>query len=142
MFNSLKLAVLGFAALALTACQDDATVASHNLSKAADNFEVLRKVVFYNGITDEIMYELEGRCSIEADRSDQQLETTCKIGPDEYRKDFLGLSDNVSYMVLQSQTVDTSVYHFRRTFKPQSVVPDIDFRGNAEELVTPRDTSN
>ena len=127
---------------ALAACQDDATVASYNLSKAADNFEVLRKVVFYNGITDEIMYELEGRCSIRVDRSDSQLETTCKIGPSEYRKDFLGLADNVSYMVLQSETVDASVYHFRRTFKPQSIVPDIDFRGSATDLVTPRDSSN
>lgn len=122
--------------LALSGCfEDDAKVASRNISKAADNFEVLRKVVFYNGITDEIMYTLEGRCSIEADRADRQLETTCKIGPNEYRKDFLGLSDNVSYMVLQNETVDVSVYHFRRTFKPQSIVPDIDFRGSTEELM-------
>lgn len=137
-----KIALLIISALTLSACQEDADIASHNLSKAADNFEVLRKVVFYNGITDKVMYELEGRCSIKADRADRQLETTCKIGPNEYRKDFLGLSDNVSYMVLQSETVDASVYHFRRTFKPQSVVPNIDFRGDGQELVTPRDTSN
>lgn len=131
------------AIVGLAACQeDDARIASHNISKAADNFEVLRKVVFYNGITDQIMYELEGRCSITADRADRQLETTCKIGPNQYRKDFLGLADNVSYMVLQSETIDVSVYHFRRTFKPQSVVPDIDFRGSASDLVTPRDTSD
>lgn len=137
-----RLSIAAIALTALAACQDDATTASHNLSKAADNFEVLRKVVFYNGITDEIMYELEGRCSIKVDRSDRQLETTCKIGPNEYRKDFLGLADNVSYMVLQSETVDVSVYHFRRTFKPQSIVPDIDFRGSASDLVTPRDTTD
>lgn len=142
MTTKLKLFVAGTAFAALAACQDDASIASHNLSKAADNFEVLRKVVFYNGITDEIMYELEGRCSIRVDSSDRQLETTCKIGPNEYRKDFLGLADNVSYMVLQSENVDVSVYHFRRTFKPQQIVPDIDFRGSASDLVTPRDTSN
>lgn len=130
------------ACVGLAGCLDDADFASQNISKAADNFEVLRKVVFYNGITDQIMYELEGRCSIKADRADRQLETTCKIGPNEYRKDTLGLADNVSYMVLQSETVDVSVYHFRRTFKPQSVIPDIDFRGSAEDLLTPRDTSN
>ena len=137
-----KVLMAAAAMIGLAACQDDADVASYNISKAADNFEVLRKVVFYNGITDQIMYELEGRCSIKADRADGQLESTCKIGPNEYRKDFLGLADNVSYMVLQSETVDTSVYHFRRTFKPQSVIPDIDFRGSATDLVTPRDTSN
>lgn len=137
-----KFAITAVAVLSLSACQDDADVASYNISKAADNFEVLRKVIFYNGITDQIMYELEGRCSIKADRADRQLETTCKIGPNEYRKDFLGLADNVSYMVLQSETVDVSVYHFRRTFKPQQVVPDIDFRGSMTDLTTPRDTSN
>lgn len=136
------LLLVGVLALGLSACQDDANVASHNISKAADNFEVMRKVVFYNGITDKVMYTLEGRCSIKADSADRQLETTCKIGPNEYRKDFLGLSDNVSYMVLQNETVDVSTYHFRRTFKPQSVIPDIDFRGDAVDLVTPRDTSN
>lgn len=136
------LLLVGVLALGLSACQDDANIASQNISKAADNFEVMRKVVFYNGITDKVMYTLEGRCSIKADSSDRQLETTCKIGPNEYRKDFLGLSDNVSYMVLQNETVDVSVYHFRRTFKPQSVIPDIDFRGDGNDLVTPRDTSN
>ena len=88
------------------------------------------------------MYELEGRCSIRVDSADRQLETTCKIGPNEFRKDFLGLADNVSYMVLQSETVDANVYHFRRTFKPQSIIPDIDFRGSATELLSPSDTSN
>ena len=40
------------AALTMTACSDDATVASDNLSKAADNFEVQRRIVFFNGSTD------------------------------------------------------------------------------------------
>ena len=139
--NKTTIAISAVAIAALTACTD-ANVASHNISKAADNFEVLRKVVFYNGITDEIMYELEGRCSIKVDSVDRQLETTCKIGPNEYRKDFLGLADNVSYMVLQSEEIDVSVYHFRRTFKPQSIIPDVDFRGDAVDLLTPRDTSD
>ena len=31
---------------------DDAYVASRNISKAADNFEVDRRIVLYNGITE------------------------------------------------------------------------------------------
>lgn len=126
-----------FACLALTAlaaCQDDAVVASHNISKAADNFEVTRKTVFYNGITGDYMLELIGRCSI--NDQGRQLEVTCKTGPDSYVKHFLGLSDNVTYFAQQVEGVDVSVYHNRITWKPQSIIPDIDFRGSVGELST------
>lgn len=49
--------------VALTGCADDAAVASRNLVKAADNFEVNRRIVFYNGITDSYMLTIEGFCS-------------------------------------------------------------------------------
>lgn len=128
-------AVFGFLAFFLTACdnRDDAVIASKNLSKAADNFEVMRRVVAVNGITGEFVMSLEGRCSIEDQRS--QLEITCKHGPDEYRKHFVGLSDNTFYFVEQMSSIDVSVYHTRVTWKPQAILPEIDFRGSTEELV-------
>lgn len=122
--------------LALVACDRDATVASRNLSKAADMFEIDRRVVFYNGITGGYMLTIEGRCSINDQRS--QLEVTCKTGPDAFKKHFLGLSDNVTYFAEQLQVADVSVYHHRIVFKPQTIVPDIDFQGDAEELLRSR----
>lgn len=119
--------------LLMAACSDDAVVASRNLSKAADNFEIMRRVVFLNGITDSYMLSVEGRCSIED--QGRQLEVTCKMGENDYRKHFLGLSDNVTYFVEQMQPVDVNVYHYRVTFKPQAILPEIDFRGDAGELV-------
>lgn len=114
------------------ACDSDADVASHNLSQAAENFEVQRRVVMFNGITDEYLLVIEGRCSIEDDG--RQLEVTCKLGDDAYKKHFLGLSDNVSYFVEQGDPIDVSEYHYRVTFKPQTILPDIDFRGSTEDL--------
>ena len=99
---------------------------SDNLSKEADHFEILRKIVFYNGITDEYMFAMEGYCSIEADMNDEQLEVTCKIGAGQYEKHYLGLSDNVSYMVLQLETADVSEYHYKVYFRPQSLIPSIE----------------
>ena len=64
-----------------------------------------------------------------------QLEVTCKLGPEAYKKHFLGLSDNVTYFAEQLGIADVSVYHHRVTFKPQSIIPDIDFRGSAKELL-------
>lgn len=132
--KKLLLAALIPATLALSGCNDDATVASHNLSKAADMFEITRRVVFYNGITGEYMLSLEGRCSLKADGMDKQLEVTCKTGPNAYKKHFLGLSDNVTYFAEQIAGAEVSVYHYRVIFKPQSILPDVDFRGSAEEL--------
>lgn len=111
-------------ALMLAGCSRDAEVASRNLSVAADQFEIDRRVVFFNGITDTYLLSIEGRCSIE-DQSNQ-LEVTCKVGEDEFKKHFLGLSDNVSYFVEQLEGADVSEFHYRVIFKPQVIVPDID----------------
>ena len=105
---------------------DAADRASDNLSTAADNFEILRKVVFINGITDEYLFAIEGYCSIEADTVDDQLEVTCETGKGVYEKHFLGLSDNVTYMVLQLEAVNVSTYHYRVILRPQTLIPDIE----------------
>lgn len=118
--------VVAFAALTLAGCASDAQLASENLSKAADQFEVNRRIVFFNGITDTYLLSIEGRCSIKADAVDAQLEVTCKVGENEFKKHFLGLSDNVSYFVEQTEPVDVSVYRYRVIFKPATVLPDVD----------------
>lgn len=117
--------------MGLGACSDDADVASENLSKAADNFEVNRRIVMFNGITDKYLMEIVGACSI-ADEGNQ-LEVICKVGKGSYKKHFLGLSDNVSYFVEQGEPVKTSAMHYRVTFKPQQILPDFDFRGSTED---------
>lgn len=125
-------ALIAGGALMLTGCtDDDADVVSENISKAADNFEVNRRIVMFNGITDQYLLVIEGRCNIVDEKT--QLEVTCKEGKDAYKKHFLGLSDNVSYVVEQGEPIDVSEYHYRVTFKPQSILPDLDFRGSAED---------
>jgi hypothetical protein len=115
---------IGLFAVALVGCSRDAQVASHNLSLAADQFEIDRRIVFFNGITDTYLLSIEGRCSIEDQVN--QLEVTCKTGDDRYKKHFLGLSDNVSYFVEQLESADVNVYHYRVIFRPQEIIPDID----------------
>lgn len=117
----------------LAGCQDDAVIASRNLSKAADMFEINRRVVFYNGITSEYILSIEGFCSINPGPT--KLAVTCKTGPGAYKKHYLGISDNVTYFAEQLESKDVSVYHYRVIFKPQTIIPDVDFRGDARELV-------
>lgn len=106
---------------------DDADIASRNLSKAADNFEVVRRIVFYNGITDTYILTIEGRCSLYDDGMGQ-LEVTCKTGPNTYKKHYLGLSDNVTYFAEQLESKNVSPNHYRITFKPRAIVPTVDVR--------------
>lgn len=111
---------------ALTGCSSAADTTSSNLSAAADNFEVERRVVFFNGITDKYLLTIEGKCSIKDENA--QLEVTCKVGDDTYKKHFLGLSDNVSYLIEQVDGVAVDPYHYRLVFRPQTIVPDIDLQ--------------
>lgn len=132
----MKKSLLGVLAFTILAgCDvDDARVASHNLSKAADMFEINRRVVFYNGITGDYVLSLEGRCSIKADGVDRQLEVTCRTGDTQFKKHFLGLSDNVTYFAEQLQSSSVSTYHYRVIFKPQSILPDVDFEGSTDAI--------
>lgn len=122
--------------LLLSACNDDASVASRNISKAADNFEVTRRIVFINGITDKYLFEVVGKCNIELQVG--KLALTCKAGPGLYKKHYFGLSDNTTYVVEQLDGLDVSVNHYRVTFKPQQIIPEIDFRGSVKDLTTNR----
>jgi len=114
-------------ALSLGACTD-AEMASQNISKAADYFEINRRIIFYNGITDNYMLTIEGRCSIKKDNQDNQLEVTCKTSPTEYKKHFLGISDNVTYFVEQLDYANVSTYQYRVVFKPSAIMPDIEVK--------------
>jgi hypothetical protein len=117
-------AAVGLITLALAGCSTDADVASENLSKAADQFEINRRIIFYNGITDKYMLTIEGRCSI--NHQDRQLEVTCKTQGGEFKKHFLGLSDNVTYVAEQLEAASVSTDHYRVIFKPEVIVPDVD----------------
>lgn len=117
----------------LTACSSDADIASENLSKAADNFEIQRRVVFYNGITEQYILEVVGLCSVGNNDDADKLSITCKVGKGKFVKHYLGKSDNVTWFAEQLQTADVSVNHYRVTFKPQEIVPDLDFRGSTSD---------
>ena len=129
MRKLIALAFLPVFVLAGAACTTSkADIASSNLSKAAEQFEIERRIVFFNGITDKYLLTIEGRCSVETTESKLggSLEVTCKLGPNEYKKHFLGLSDNVSYFVEQTETANVDEYHYRVIFRPDTIIPAVE----------------
>lgn len=117
----------GLVALSLTAC-DDSEVATRNLIKAADNFEVNRRIVFYNGITDTYMLEIEGRCSIDLNQNNTAFNVICDVGNGNYKRHTLVLSDNITAFVEQIEPNKVSKNFYRVTFKPSAIIPNIDIR--------------
>ena len=113
-------------ALGMASCSNDAQVASYNLSQAADNFKINRRIVFYNGITGDYMLIIEGLCSQEQEA--RKLAVTCKVGEGDYKKHFLGLSDNVPLFSEQLEPAKVGVYFYRVTFKPSTIIPSIELR--------------
>ena len=106
-------------------CSSDADVASRNMSKAADNFDVARRIIFYNGITGEYMLTIEGYCSLGNNDTKGKLSVTCKTGPGVYKKHYLGLSDNVTFFLEQLDAKNVGVNFYRVVFKPSVIIPDV-----------------
>lgn len=120
------LSAIAIAATTLIAGCDDANIASSNLSKAADNFEIARRVVFYNGITGDYILTVQGLCSVQ--HQGKNVAFICKMENGKYVKHQLGLSDNVTYFSEQLSAKGVSTYHYRVTFKPDAIIPDADLR--------------
>jgi hypothetical protein len=123
----LVIALAGIMIVLLTACTEADTV-SKNISKAADSFEVQRRIVFFNGITDKYLLTIEGLCSLGNSDKERELSVTCKVGENLFKKHFLGLSDNVSYLVEQTDAVNADPFHYRLIFRPETIIPDIDLQ--------------
>jgi hypothetical protein len=111
-------------ALVVAGCGSQADTVSDNLSKEAEKFNVQRKIIGVNGITDKVLFEVEGRCSVESDGPAGALAVTCKHGPKDYRKHFVGLSDNVTFVSTQLKGIHVSEYRTKIVIKPS--VPDLD----------------
>lgn len=94
-----------------------------NLSQAANNFEVVRKITVYNARTDLIVMEMEGIMSL-SNNGANELVVTCKVGENEYKKNYVYLNEYVIYVVEDITGTTTDPYHYKIHF--YTPIPDID----------------
>ena len=94
-----------------------------NLSQAADNFEVVRKITVYNARTDLVVMEMEGYMSL-SNNSNRELVVTCKVGENEYKKNYVYLNEYVIYVVEDITGTTTDPYHYKIHF--YTALPDVD----------------
>lgn len=118
----LCLIILGTCCIGFASCSAADNV-NHNLSQAADNFQVLRKITVYNARTDLIVMEMEGYMSL-SNNSTNELVVTCMTGPGEYKKNYIYLNEYVIYVVEDITGTATDPYHYKIHF--YTALPDID----------------
>ncbi len=112
--------IMGF----LVGCTTQAERASYNLSKEADNFNIVRRVTVIDCITGDTLFQMVGKLSIMADTDDNQLEITVE-DDGTYQKHIIGLSDNVTYVIedLNLGANDVSNYRYTINFNPKMWIP-------------------
>ena len=109
-------------ATCLVGCSEADNV-NHNLSQAADNFQVTRKITVYNARTDMIILEMEGNMSL-SNNTTNELVVTCMTGPSQYKKNYVYLNEYVIYVVEDITDTVTDPYHYKVHF--YTALPDID----------------
>lgn len=118
------LLVAAFAIVGLAGCQTEAQRVSYNLSQQADNFNIVRQLTVINCIEGDVLFQMTGKLSIEADSADNQLEIVVE-DDGTYVKHFVGLSDNVTYVVEDLNLGDNAVskYKYTLNFNPNMWIP-------------------
>ena len=114
-------AVIGAAALA--GCDTEANRVSYNLSQEADNFNDIRQITVINCLQGDVLFQMTGKMSITADAADNQLEIIVEDENGEYKKHFIGLSDNVTYVVEDVTAGDVEKYKYTLNFNPEMWLP-------------------
>lgn len=138
--KKIALITAGVLALAgLSACEGEsaADTANYNLSKAAENFEVPRRIVGINLISGDVLFSVEGFCSYET--VGDTIEAICleSRDPNVINRTTLGKADQVTFVSTQLEGVKVDIFRPRIIFRPESIVPNFDLSTGGN----PTDTS-
>ena len=109
--------------VSMSGCDTQASRVSYNLSQEADNFNDVRQITVINCLKGDVLFQMTGRISITADTADNQLEIIVEDENGEYKKHFIGLSDNVTYVVEDITTKDVNNYKYTLNFNPNMWIP-------------------
>ncbi|MCW2763868.1 MAG: hypothetical protein JWR85_4069 [Marmoricola sp.] len=110
--------------LGTAGCTSEADRANENLSKAAENFEVPRRIVGINAITDTVLFSVEGFCSYETGGGN--IEAICKNPDGSISRTTMGKSDNVTFVSTQMEGSKVDLFRPRVIFRPETIIPDFD----------------
>lgn len=117
------IAAMVIMATVFVGCQTESQKVSYNLSQEADNFNVIRQLTVINCIEGDVLFQMTGKMAITADTADNQLEVIVEDENGYYQKHFVGLSDNVTYVVEQLNVKNVSKYKYTLNYNPKMWIP-------------------
>ena len=109
--------------LALSGCDTQAEKVSYNLSKEADNFNIVRRLSVINVRDNTPIMKITGKISITVDTVDNQLEIIVELPDGSYQKNFVGLNDWITYAIEQVDGEHVSKYGYEFEWMPESIIP-------------------
>lgn len=118
--NGKKIIIIVVFIILLAGCSQ-AERATANLEKEADNFNIHRQVTVINGITDDVIFQITGKCSIE--NKGKYLYIIIEYDKGKYKRVFAGLSDNVTYLAEDLESVNVSPYWYEININPKMWLP-------------------
>lgn len=111
--------------LCFTGCSE-ADKVNANISKQAQYFECERRITVYNARTDKVIFEAEGYMDI-SNNTTNELVITCKVGKNEYKKNYVYLNSYTMYAVEDITGTHTDPYHYKFYFHTE-ILPDVEVK--------------
>ena len=108
-----------------TGCSSEADRVSSNLSQEADNFNVVRQLTVINCVQNDVLFQMTGKMSIKVDKEETQLEVTVESSDGTYQKHFVGLSEDVTYVLEQKNYKNVDKYNYTLNYNPKMWIPDV-----------------
>lgn len=110
---------LAVALVTVSGCRESDRV-SHNISQAADNFNVTRKITVINVRDDTVLYELIGNFAM-TNEGNNELSVISEVAEGQYKKDFIYLSEWTTYIVQDVSGAYVDKYHYEVNILPKMV---------------------
>ena len=107
-------------AVARPACTQKSKV-SYNVSQAANNFNIRRRITVFNMRSDKVLLQMEGCFAIETDKDAGELDVICELPDGTYQKHFIYLNDWTMYTVEQLDSSEEDKYSYELNFLPEAL---------------------
>ena len=117
------LVVLGVVAVSMSGCGRQSAVVSRNVSKEADNFNVMRRLTVINTRTDKCILQMTGKMSLEDVENGLAVLVEVDRAKGIYQKHWVYLNQDTTYTVEDLNGVSVSKYAYELEFMPQELVP-------------------
>lgn len=107
------------AVIGVTGCTESSKV-SYNVSKEADNFNVVRRITVFNIRTDKVLLQMTGTFALQ-NSSENELEVICELPGEKYQKHYIYLNDWTTYIVEDLDESQVDKYSYELNFLPEMV---------------------